>query len=376
MPRNAGSAPSAASTASLARAPAIARVPDRTIDMGGNMVRIFVPQAIPEVAVERMKQLGEVSVYAGTDGPIPHAELVEAVRDKDILYAMGEIEYDRAVIAAAKPLKMVAAMHMKATFVDQKACTERGVPVSGLPNFVAKTTAEFTFAMIMAAAWNLQDARRFLEDGRWTQNQSTAFLGTRLFGKTLGIVGMGTVGSHVARRAAASEMKIIYNKRSRLGPAEEFALGNAEYRSLEDLFAQSDFVSINAGLTAATRGLVGEELISLMKPSAILVNTARGAILDEAALERALREGRIRGAALDVFEVEVPEPGPGPRKGLYQLPNVVLTPHIGSAARETREEMALRTVSNIERFLAGKRPFDVLNPEVYGEAARNEEVIG
>jgi len=376
MPRNAGSAPSAASTASLARAPAIARAPDRTIDMGGNMVRIFVPQAIPEVAVERMKQLGEVSVYAGTDGPIPHAELVEAVRDKDILYAMGEIEYDRAVIAAAKPLKMVAAMHMKATFVDQKACTERGVPVSGLPNFVAKTTAEFTFAMIMAAAWNLQDARRFLEDGRWTQNQSTAFLGTRLFGKTLGIVGMGTVGSHVARRAAACEMKIIYNKRSRLGPAEEFALGNAEYRSLEDLFAQSDFISINAGLTAATRGLVGEELISLMKPSAILVNTARGAILDEAALERALREGRIRGAALDVFEVEVPEPGPGPRKGLYQLPNVVLTPHIGSAARETREEMALRTVSNIERFLAGKRPFDVLNPEVYGEAARNEEVIG
>jgi lactate dehydrogenase-like 2-hydroxyacid dehydrogenase len=376
MPRNAGSAPSAASTASLARAPAIARAPDRTIDMGGNMVRIFVPQAIPEVAVERMKQLGEVSVYAGTDGPIPHAELVEAVRDKDILYAMGEIEYDRGVIAAAKPLKMVAAMHMKATFVDQKACTERGVPVSGLPNFVAKTTAEFTFAMIMAAAWNLQDARRFLEDGRWTQNQSTAFLGTRLFGKTLGIVGMGTVGSHVARRAAASEMKIIYNKRSRLGPAEEFALGNAEYRSLEDLFAQSDFISINAGLTAATRGLVGEELISLMKPSAILVNTARGAILDEAALERALREGRIRGAALDVFEVEVPEPGPGPRKGLYQLPNVVLTPHIGSAARETREEMALRTVANIERFLAGKRPFDVLNPEVYGEAARNEEVIG
>jgi lactate dehydrogenase-like 2-hydroxyacid dehydrogenase len=340
------------------------------------MVRIFVPQAIPEVAVERMKQLGEVSVYAGTDGPIPHAELVEAVRDKDILYAMGEIEYDRGVIAAAKPLKMVAAMHMKATFVDQKACTERGVPVSGLPNFVAKTTAEFTFAMIMAAAWNLQDARRFLEDGKWTQNQSTAFLGTRLFGKTLGIVGMGTVGSHVTRRAAACEMNIIYNKRSRLSPAEEFALGDAEYRSLEDLFAQSDFVSINAGLTAATRGLVGEELISLMKPSAILVNTARGAILDEAALERALREGRIRGAALDVFEVEVPEPGPGPRKGLYQLPNVVLTPHIGSAARETREEMALRTVANIERFLAGKRPFDVLNPEVYGEAARNEEVIG
>lgn len=340
------------------------------------MVKIFVPQAIPEVAVERMKQFGEVTVWEGTDGPMPHGEILEAVRDKDILYAMGEIDYDREIIEAAEPLKLVAAMHMKATFVDQKACTQRSVPVSGLPNFVSKTTAEFTFAMLMCAAWNLQDARRFLEDGKWTQNQSTAFLGTRMFGKTLGIIGMGTIGSHVAKRAAACEMNILYNKRSRLSQAEEFALGNAEYRSLEGLFMESDFISINAGLTDETKGMIGEELLSLMKPSAILINTARGPILDEAALEAALREGRIRGAALDVFETEVPKANPGPRKGLYGLPNVILTPHMGSAARETRDEMALRTVANIERFLEGKRPFDVLNPEVYGEAARNDEVIG
>ncbi len=228
----------------------------------------------------------------------------------------------------------------------------------------------------MATAWRIPEAGQFLRDGKWTQNQSTAFLGTRLFGKTLGIVGMGTVGSHVAKRAAACEMRIIYNDLTRKTPAEEFVLGNAEFRSIEDLFMESDFISLNPTLTVATRGLVGEELISLMKPSAILINTSRGPVLDEGALEAALREGRIRGAGLDVYETEVPEPNPGPRPGLYDLANVVLTPHIGSAARETREEMALRTVHNIERFLQGKRPFDVLNPEVYGEAARRDDAIG
>jgi lactate dehydrogenase-like 2-hydroxyacid dehydrogenase len=267
-------------------------------------------------------------------------------------------------------------MHMKATFVDQKACTRRGVPVSGLPNFVSKTAAEFTFAMLVATAWRLPEADQFLRAGRWTQNQATAFVGTRLYGKTLGIVGMGTIGSHVAKRAAACEMDIVYHKRNRLSPAEEFTLGNASYRSIEDLFMESDFVVLSTALTAETKGLVGEELISLMKPSAILINTSRGPILDEVALEKALREGRIRGAGLDVYKTEVPEPNPGPIPGLLELPNVVLTPHIGSAARETREEMAMRTVNNIERFLEGKRPFDVLNPEVYGDAARSEEAIG
>lgn len=340
------------------------------------MVKIFVPQAISEVALEKLRQLGEVTVYPGTDGPMPHDEIVDAVADKDILYAMGEVEFDEEVIDAALPLKLVAAMHMKATFVDQKACTRRYVPVCGLPQFVSKTASEFTFALLMATAWRIPEAGQFLRDGEWTQNQSTAFLGTRLFGKTLGIVGLGTVGSNVAKRAAACEMQIIYNDVARKTPAEEFVLGNAEYRSIEDLFMESDFISLNPTLTVETRGLVGEELISLMKPSAILINTSRGQVIDEGALEAALREGRIRGAGLDVYETEVPEPNPGPRPGLYDLPNVVLTPHIGSAARETREEMALRTVHNIERFLQGKRPFNILNPEVYGEAARQDDAIG
>jgi glyoxylate reductase len=340
------------------------------------MVKIFIPQEITKVAYEKLKTIGDVTMYTGTDGPMPHDEILKEVTDKDILYALGEVEFDREIIMAAKPLKLVSAMHMKATFVDKKACSERKVPLCGIPNFVSKTTAEFTFALLMSTAWRLPEAQRYLQDGKWTQNQSTSFLGSRLYGKTIGIVGMGAVGTGVAKRAAACDMKVIYHKRQRLSAAEELVLGNAEYRAIEDLFMESDFVVLCTSLTNDTKGLVGEYLLSLMKPTSILINTSRGPILDEEALENALRSGQILGAGLDVYEIEVPEPNPGPRKGLYELENVVMTPHIGSAARETRDEMALRAVHNIERFLEGKRPFDVLNPEVYGEAASNDEVIG
>jgi lactate dehydrogenase-like 2-hydroxyacid dehydrogenase len=341
------------------------------------MTRIFVPQPIPEPAVDRLKQLGEVTIYPHTDRQIPRDELLEAVGDKHVLFAIGEIPFDERVFEAAKELKLIAAMHGSAKFVDFAAASRRKIPVTGIPmGYVTKTTAEFTFALLMATAWRLPEADAFLREGRWRQNQSMALLSTRLFGKTLGIVGMGQIGQMVARRAVACDMRIIYNKRNRLSPAEEFVLGGAEFRSLQDLFIEADFIALTPALTKDTKGMIGERLISLMKPSAILINTSRGPVLDEAALEKALRAGRIRGAGLDVYHTEVPEPNPGPVKGLMSLPNVVFTPHIGSAARETREEMALRTVRNIECFLAGERPLDVLNPEVYGEAPRKDERIG
>lgn len=341
------------------------------------MTRIFVPQPLPEVALSRLRQMGEVTVYPHLDRQIPQAELLEAVRDQHILYAIGEVPFGADVVDAAEPLQLISAMHGSAPFVDKAAATRRGVPVSSLPYGInIKTTAEFTFALLMATAWRFPEAQTFLRDGRWHQNQSQAFLGTRLFNKTLGIVGMGTIGQMVAKRAVACDMRIIYNKRTRLSPTEEFVLGGAEFRHLEALFAEADFIALTPKLTLETKGLVGERLISLMKPSAILINTSRGAVLDEAALETALREGRIRGAGLDVYETEVPEPNPGPREGLWGLSNVVFTPHIGSGARETREEMALRAVANIERFLAGERPYPVLNPEVYGDAPIEDERIG
>ena len=339
------------------------------------MTKIFVPQPIPEVAASRLATLGEVTIYPHTDRQIPREELLEAVRDQHVLFAVGEVPYDAALIDAAlidaaRELRLTAAMHSSAKFVDFAAATRRKVPVTSVPyNILTKTTAEFTFALLMATAWRLPEADAFLRDGKWHQNQSMALMGTRLHGKTLGIVGMGAIGQMVARRAVACDMHVIYNKRRQLSKAEEFVLGGADFRSLEDLFTEADFVAITIALTKETKGLVGEELISLMKPSAILINTSRGAVLDETALEKALREGRIRGAGLDVYEVEVPEVKPGPSEGLKSsLPNVILTPHYGSAGRETREEMALRTVRNIERFLAGERPFPVFNPEVLGEA--------
>jgi phosphoglycerate dehydrogenase-like enzyme len=338
------------------------------------MTKIFVPQPIPEVAAARLEQLGDVTIYPHVDRLMPHDEMLEAVRDKDIFYALGEIPYNEDLIAAAADLQFIAAMHGSAKFVDIPAATRRKIPVAGIPyGMITKTTAEFTFALLMATAWRLPEADTFLREGRWQQNQSMAFMGTRLFGKTLGIVGMGNIGQMVARRAVACDMNIVYNKRTRLSKAEEFVLGGAEFRSLEDLFMEADFIALTIALTKDTVGLVSEQLISLMKPTAILINTSRGDVIDEAALGAALREGRIRGAGLDVYQNEVPEPNPGPSEEMLGLPNVVFTPHIGSGGRETREEMALRTVRNIERFLAGERPFDVLNPEVYGEAAVADE---
>jgi len=339
--------------------------------------RIFVPQPIPERAVERLRELGELTMFPHVDRRMARAELLEAVGDQHVLYGLGGIRYDEAVIAAAAELRLIAAMHVSAKFVDIAAATRRGIPVTGIPNTgLARTTAEFTFALLVATAWRLPEADRFLREGRWQQNQSEAFLGTRLFDKTIGIVGMGDIGTDVAVKAGACAMKVVYTKRTRLSPAEEQAIG-VEYRSLEDLFRECDFVVLTPPLTRQTKRMVSAELIGLMKPNAILINTSRGPVVDEAALEEALAEGRIRGAGLDVFEHEDPDEEPfGPSARLRSLPNVVLTPHMGSAARESREEMALRTVANIERFLAGHRPLDVLNPEVYGEAALADERIG
>jgi len=337
------------------------------------MTRIFVPQRIPDQARRRLEQLGEVTVFEPDDRRISSREVLDGAADAHVLFALGQIAFDREVIAAARQLRLIAAMHVTATFVDIDAATERGIPVTGIPNLIASTTAEFTFALLMATLWRLPEADQFVRQGRWRQNQSMAFLGSRLLGKTLGVVGLGAIGRGVARRALACDMRVLYTKRTPLAPDDELA-GAVEFRALDALFRESDVVVLAPALTAQTKGLVGEDLLRLMKPDAFLINTSRGAVLDEAALERALRERWIRGAGLDVFEREGDQPGPRP--GLLELDNVVVTPHMGSAARETREEMAQRTVDNIAAFLAGERPPDVLNPEVYGLPSRHRDVIG
>lgn len=337
------------------------------------MVKVLVPQPIPPRALERLNELcQEVEVFPRLDRRISRAELLSAVADKEVLWGISGVAYDREVIEAAPSLRLIAAMHTTAKFVDKAAATDRGVPVSAIASGgLSRTTAEFTFALLMATAWRVPQADRFLRDGRWAQNQSMALLGQRLYGKTLGVLGLGEIGADVARKATAFDMRVLYHKRSRLSPDREQETG-WEYRDLADLFRESDFLVVCVELNAETRGLVSAELLSLMRPTSLLVNTARGHVVDEAALADALRSGTIAGAGLDVFENEDLDAAtpPGPGHGLLDLPNVVLTPHIGSAARETREEMAGEAVDAIETFLAGGRPARILNPEVYAHQDR------
>ena len=242
--------------------------------------------------------------------------------------------------------------------------------MTGIPNMLVETTAEFTFALLIATAWRLPEQERILRDKQWRQYQSMALLGTRIFDKILGVVGLGKIGMALAEKAQGCGMRVIYTKRTRLAPAEETRL-NVGWREMEELFREADIVALTPTLTPDSKGLVGARLLTLMKPTAILINTSRGAVVDERALAAALREGRIRGAGLDVFERELPNPNPGPFPDLLSLPNVVVMPHIGSAAIETREEMAMRTIDNIEAMIHGRRPPDLLNPEVFGEAPCN-----
>ena len=333
--------------------------------------KVFIPQLIPEVALDRLKKVAEVEFFPSMDRVITPGELLKAVKGKNYLYALAEIPFTAEVIDTALPdLKGIAAMYIFPKFVDIKTATQRGIPVTGIPNMLVETTAEFTFALLIGTAWRLPEGDRLLREKRWKQYQSMDFLTTRIFDKTLGIVGLGKIGKSLARRAQGCGMKVIYTKRTRLSADEESHL-QVEWRELEDLFREADIVALTPTLTPGSKGLVGERLLSMMKQTAILINTSRGAVVDEKALAKALKEGRIRGAGLDVYEREFPNPDPGPFSGLLELPNVVVTPHIGSAARETREAMALRTVENLEAMIQGRRPPDLLNPEVFGEPPRD-----
>ncbi len=328
---------------------------------------VYIPQPIPDAALKRLQQIADVTVFPHLDQTIDERNLLQAVKGKNYLYALGEVQYPETVIEAAGPsLKGICAMYIFPKFVDIKAATRRGIPVTGIPNMLVETTAELTFALVIGTAWRLPEADRFLRDGLWRQYQSMAFLTTRIYDKVMGIVGLGAIGRAVAKKAQGCGMRILYNKRTRLASQEEAQLDVA-WREIEDLFREADIIVLCPTLTPGSKGLVGERLLALMKPTAILVNTSRGAVLDEQALAQALKEGRLMGAGLDVYEREFPYPDPGPTAALRELPNVVCLPHIGSAARETRDEMAMRTVDNIEALILGKRPPDLLNPEVFGE---------
>jgi glyoxylate reductase len=321
--------------------------------------RVVVSQPVSAAALERLRAVAEVEVGPDSSRIMPRGELLERLRGADALFHLMHDRVDAEMIAGAPRLKVIASMSIAPATVDVAAATARRIPVTTIPPIVTEGTADMAFALLLAAARRVVESDAALRRGLFPGSQSHHFVGLGVHGKTLGIVGLGRIGLAMARRARGFDMTVIYTKRSRLSGAEERA-AEVSFSTLDDLLGASDFVSVNTPLTPETHHLIGERQLSLMKPGAILVNTARGPVVDEAALVRALASGRIAGAGLDVYEEE-----PKVHPGLLGLPQVVLTPHLGSAVGDLREEMARVVVDNIQAVLRGERPPNLYNPEVY-----------
>jgi len=325
--------------------------------------KVFVTQPVPEAALQRLRHAAEVQVFPESEIILPRSRLLEEVSRCDILYCLLHDRVDRAVVDAGQRLRLIACSAINPANVDVARATERGIPVTVIPNIVAETTADLQWALLLAVARRVVEADRALRAGMFPGSQSQRFVGGEVHGKTLGTIGLGAIGRGTVSRARGFGMRVVYTKRQRLPARAEKALG-VQYRTLPELLSESDFVVVNASYHPGTHHLIGAKELGLMKPTAYLINTARGPIVDEAALVEALRADRIAGAALDVYERE-PEVTPA----LKELPNVVLTPHIGSAARDTREQIAHIVVDNILEFLAGRRPHYLANPEVFERTA-------
>ena len=319
---------------------------------------IFLTRRIPAEARTLLDQAATVRAWDHEEPPVPRPDLLQGVADANGLYCLLTDAVDEELLRAAPRLRVVSTMAVGYDHIDVAACTRRGIPVCNTPGVLTESTADLAFALLMAAARRLPEAERTLRQGRW-QTWSPLFLaGQDVHGKTLGIIGAGRIGQAVGARARGFGMEVLYTARSSK-PAFEAACQARRCADLDELLAASDFVSVHAPLTTETRHMIGERQLRRMKPTAILINTARGPLVDEAALRRALHEGWICAAGLDVFERE-PLPTDHP---LLQLPNVVALPHIGSASVATRTAMATLAAENLLAVLAGRTPAHCVNPE-------------
>jgi glyoxylate reductase len=280
------------------------------------------------------------------------------------LFSLLTDQVDTALLSAAPSLRVVSNMAVGTDNIDLASATARGIPVGNTPGVLTETTADFTFALLMAAARRVVDGDKYVRSGHWMTWGPNVLLGRDLFGATLGIVGFGAIGQAVARRAQGFSMRVLYTRRSSAPPPQGI---DATSVSLDRLLQESDFVSLHVPLTEETRHMIGSREMALMKETAILVNTARGLVIDQQALVVALRQGRPAIAALDVTAVEPIDL----RDELLALPNVVITPHIASASVATRLRMANMAVDNLLAGLANMPLPDCANPEVYQAGRSN-----
>lgn len=320
---------------------------------------VYVTRRIPREALEILHSHCQVRIW-DSDDPVPRPTLLEEVAQVEGLFCLLTERVDTELLDRAPRLRVVANMAVGYDNVDVPACTARGVMVTNTPGVLTETTADLAFALILAAARRLVEAARFLAAGQWKAWGPMLLTGQDVYGSTLGLVGFGRIGQAVARRARGFDMRILYYDTRRYPEAEETL--RATWLPLEELLREADVVSIHAPLTPETYHLIGERELRLMKPTAVLVNTARGPLVDEQALCRALREGWIWAAGLDVFEKEPI----GPDHPLLSLPNVVALPHIGSASVATRTRMAVLAAENLVTALRGGVPPNLVNREVMG----------
>ena len=318
--------------------------------------KVFATHRLFEPARQILQEVCDVEFWTKTDRP-PREELLRSIKNKEALICLLTEKVNEQLLQAAPRLRIASNVAVGFDNIDVAACTARGVVATNTPGVLDETTADFAWTLLMAVARRLGEGEALARSGNWKGWDLDQLVGTDVWGKTLGIVGFGRIGRAVARRASGFQMKVIYTDAQRVPEAVEKEL-KAEFREMNALLAESDFISAHVPLLPETRGFFDAAKFSRMKPTAFLINTSRGPVVNEAALVAALEDNKIAGAALDVHENE-PFIHPGLKRA-----NVVLAPHIASASLETRTKMACMAAENVVALFTGQRPRNMLNPEV------------
>lgn len=321
--------------------------------------KVFLTRTLPPSVMERLQSETELA-WNAEDRVATRTEIITGLRGRDALVCTAADQIGAEVMDACPSLKVIANFGVGFNHIDLAAATARKIPVTNTPGVLTEATADIAFALLLAVARRLGEGERLVRARQWPGWGPMQLLGADLTGATLGIIGLGRIGRAMARRARGFDMRVIYWNRTRLPEADEAEAG-VIYAPFDEALRRADFVSLHVAYAPETHHLLGEPQFALMKPTAYVINTTRGAVIDEAALVRALREKRIAGAGLDVYERE-----PVLDAGLYELENAVLAPHLGSATIGTRTRMGMMALENLLAACAGRRPPNCLNPQFLG----------